>query len=335
MHTRGILMFDKMKFKIKNLVILTFSVGFIIIGIASYSVIRSVIYDNFIDFSEKNITQKINNINIYSKFIEETSKQISTNLDVISFLTNKDNHVNVVDYLDSVKQSHFGILGVALFDISGTGYLSNYTSSYPSLNDLEHNDTLGKLLALEQKSFWSLRTNDIAVYYNNTNYNKEYGVITFVSKLYDDKNSLCGYLFVDIDPQYIYSFFKNSTSAFPSDTMAYISNNDSGILSSKLNHNLNKEMLYEITSGMGISNGYKISSNKDLALFYNNYMNNNKIIVAVPLTGLYSRLNHMALVMIVLIFVLIIASVFISIMLTNSISTPLTELYKKMKNSSL
>lgn len=328
-------MFDRMNFKIKSLVILTVSLGFIIIGIASYSIIRSVIYDNFIDFSEKNINQKISNINIYSSFITETSKQISTNMDVISFLTNNDEHVNVIEYLDSVKQSHFGILGVALFDTLGTCYLSNYTSSYPSLADLKQNTALGKLLASNQKSFWSLRTTDIAGYYNNTRYNQEYGVITFASKLYDDNNTLRGYLFVDIDPQYIYSFFKQRNNVFPSDTMAYISNEEAGILPSKLNASPNNEMLSEIVSGMGISNGYKITSNKDMLLFYNNYLDNNKIIVAVPLHGLYTKLNHMALVIIAVILILIFASVFISITLTNSISMPLTALYKKMKNSSL
>lgn len=328
-------MFDKLKFRINSLVILTFSLSFIIIGVISYSVIRTVIYDNFIDFSVKNINQKINNIKIYSKFIEETSKQVTANPDTIHVLKRQESTSNIINVLDSVNQSHFGVLGVALFDTSGTTYLSNYTTAYPSLSKLLGNDVISKLFASGQDSFWSIRTQDIAGYYNNTRYTEEYGVITFVSKIFDDTNTLCGYLFIDIDPQYAYSFFKSSDRAFPSHTISYIANSESGILPSNLNLPPTEELLYEINDSMNITNGYKISSSKKFILTCNDFFNNNRIVVIVPLAGLYTKLNQMVIIMLSVIVVLIFLSTVIALLLTNSISVPLTDLYKKMRNNSV
>lgn len=328
-------MFDKLKFRINSLVILTFSLSFIIIGVISYSVIRTVIYDNFIDFSVKNINQKINNIKIYSKFIEETSKQVTANPDTIRVLKHQESTLNIVNVLDSVNQSHLGVLGVALFDTSGTTYLSNYTTAYPPLSKLLKNDVIAKLFASGQDSFWSVRTQDISGYYNNTRYPEEYGMITFVSKIFDDANNLSGYLFIDIDPQYAYSFFKSSERAFPNHTTSYIANSESGILPSNLNLPPTAELLNEINSSMNITNGYKISANKKFILTCNDFFNNNKIIVIVPLAGLYTKLNQMVLIMLSAIVALILLSIITALLLTNSISVPLTDLYKKMRNNSV
>lgn len=328
-------MFDKLKFKIGSLVILTFSLCFIIMGVISYSVIRTVIYDNFIDFSVKNINQKINNIKIYSKFIEETSKQVTANPDTIRILKHQESLLNIVYLLDSVKQSHLGVLGVALFDTSGTTYLSNYTTAYPPLSKLLNNEVVSKLLASGQASFWSVRTQDISGYYNNTRYAEEYGVITFVSKIFDDTNNLRGYLFIDIDPQYAYSFFNSSDRAFPNHTSAYIVNPESGILPSKLNLPPTAELLYEINGSMNITNSYKIAASKKYILACNDFFNNNKIIVVVPLADLYTKLNQMIIIMLSVIVVLIFLSTVTALLLTNSISVPLTDLYKRMRNNSV
>src|SRR5690349_16479780 len=135
-------MFKKLKYKIRTLVILTFSLSFIFIGIISYTAIRTVIYDNFIDISVKNVSQKYNNILIYMKLIEETSKQVSKNPDIIAILKGHGYDTSIVSILDNVKQTHIGVLGTALFDVSGTVYLSNYVTAYPQLTDLKNNSVV-------------------------------------------------------------------------------------------------------------------------------------------------------------------------------------------------
>jgi hypothetical protein len=324
-------MFKKLKFKIRNLVILIFSLSIIFIATISYMTIRSVIYDNFVDLSVKNISQKTNNIEIYFKLIEETSKQVSMNPDIINLLKEPNYDTNKVPILSNID----GVLGTALIDIYGKEYLSSYVTSYPSLEEIKNNDVLGKFMSSELLSFWSVRNKDIAGYYNNTHYDEKYGVVTFISKVINENNVIIGYLLIDIDPKYIYETFRNNNTDFSNDSTAFVVNSKIGVLPSKYNISTSVDLIKEIELGLNTPTAYKISSNKKYIITYNTFYDDNKIVVIVPTQKLFDRLSHIRVILIVATLLLIAISVLIGIVLTQSISMPLKDLYTKMQNSSV
>jgi hypothetical protein len=324
-------MFKKLKIKILSFVTLTLSLCILLVGFISYMAIRNIIYDNFISLSVKSTMQKMDTARMYLKLIEETSRQVSKNPRIIEALQKQNFDASTKLILDSLKLSYSGILGVTLFNSSDESFSSNNISSYPTLEQLKGIRPIGEFLSTDKASCWSVRNEVIAAYYNNTLYNSKYGIITYISKVYDEHNLFYGYLFVDINPDFIYDLLKNNQTGFSSDSITYIINYNGTVLPSKFYSAPVNRILEEIKTSVIPASNYALSSDNRNILVYSSFDNQDiKIVTFIPLESLFSELNRLLFIMVSAILVFISLSVLIGFSLRRSIAKPLADLFQKM-----
>lgn len=329
-------MFKKLKRKILSLIVLTLTLSLIVVGLISYTAIKEIAYNNFIDLSINGVAQKVENVQIYLKLIEETSKQISKSPYIIESLQQQNFESTLASSLDGLKLSYSGILGVTLYDRFGASRASNNVTSYPALEQLRHNRSIDSFLSSSLSSFWSVRTGEIAEYYNNELYNKKYGIVTFITKIYGQDNDTLGYLFIDIDPSYVYDFFKNGSSVYINESQTFITNSEKILLPSKHNSSADTAASLDAFGEYDFSTDYSLSQDRKSIIIHKNlYVNDMKIISTIPLNSLYMELNRILFALVFIIFILILVSIGLGLTLASGIADPLTKLHKKMKENTV
>lgn len=181
-------------------------IGFIVlVALASNFIFKDFLMDYYYQLLQKNDQSITNNYKVYVTLIEESAKQIGTNSKVFELLKNNNAGGNITEILDGIKLSNTRILAVVLYDTNGRYYTSSYVVDYPGLRELLKDKRIREFIANDKKqSLWLIRNRELAPYYNNTYYKSIYGVVSFVSKIYDENKKLSGYLVIDIDPKYFY-----------------------------------------------------------------------------------------------------------------------------------
>ncbi|ADQ05837.1 hypothetical protein Calhy_0075 [Caldicellulosiruptor hydrothermalis 108] len=222
-------MYKSIKYRITLVTSIIF-IGFILlVAMASNFIFKDFLMDYYYQLLQKNDQSIINNYKIYVTLIEESAKQIGTNSKVFDLLKNNNTEGNITEILDGIKLSNTRILAVILYDTNGRYYTSSYVVDYPTLSELLKDKRIKEFVANDKKqSLWLIRNRGLAPYYNNTYYKSAYGVVSFISKIYDENKRLCGYLVIDIDPKYFYQrHFGVSDHA---DISVYLYDKDIGLL---------------------------------------------------------------------------------------------------------
>lgn len=326
-------MFNKLKFKVQGIVIIIFTLGSLIISITTYFALKSIVYNNFVSLSSKSYTQNIDNITMYRKLIEESSKLITQNTNILGVLTSPYVY-NISTILDITQTSYPGILGVALIDASGNEYLSDNVAGYPKFDTLISDKQINSFLLSKDKSYWSVRNEHIAKYYGKDTYNEKLGAVSFITKIYDINGKRIGLLCIDIKPSYIQSLFLDGSSDFISNSRVYISIGQDDILPHKNEDNTDVYLKNSIVLKNSNSSYHSTTLDKKYILLYDTLFNNNKAVLAVPLTPLYMELNQLIMLLIIINLLVLTLSYLIGRILSNSISDPLTKLHKKMLENS-
>lgn len=331
---RGICsMFKKLKFKIEGIVILIFTTCIIVLSVVSFFTLRSIIFDNFTNLTSKSFSQSIDNVSTYMKLIEESSKLVSQNENIVNILGSPNYDTSTSKILNIAKNTQSGILGIALLDCDGNEYSSENVSSYPSLDSLDRNKDIKSFLLSNKTSFWLVRNNYIAGTYSHIPYEEKLGIISFITKIIDSSGKVEGYLCIDLDPDYVYGLFLNNNEYFTSGSRVYISSNHSGILPHKSEDEIDIKLTQVLNTHNEFWNKNINVSKYKFMILSNSIFENNKVILAVSLSPLYKELNLMAIILIIINLILITISAFIGTSLSNSITVPLTSLYKKMNQN--
>lgn len=332
-------MFKNLKVMIKSIIIISLSLCLIFVNIVSFLTIKDIIYNDFYQLSTKYIQQKSMNFQLYMNYIEETAKQVSNNSYVVKELKNKSNDMNsIIPLLDDLKVCDSNILGVVVYDVSGTKTTSTNISSYPSFKELGSDTSIGKFLTSSEPFIWLVRDTNITDHYGYTKYDEKQGMLTYISKIYNASNNVCAYLLLDININCIYNFFNAKDRAFCKHTETYISTFDKHILLSKsttfsddfFSADIN-EVLYSKTP-----RSYALSSDKkNIFLFSSNKNLTFYVISAISLEDLHSKLNYLMIGCIFFTFILILLIIYIANKISSSISIPLTSLYNQMNQNNI
>ena len=198
-------MYKSIKYRIVFVTSIIFIAFILLVALASNFIFKDFLMDYYYQLLQKNDQSITNNYKVYVTLIEESAKQIGTNSKVFELLKNNNAGGNITEILDGIKLSNTRILAVVLYDTNGRYYTSSYVVDYPTLGELLKDKRISEFVANDKKqSLWLIRNRELAPYYNNTYYKNIYGVVSFVSKIYDENKKLSGYLVIDIDPKYFY-----------------------------------------------------------------------------------------------------------------------------------
>lgn len=331
-------MFKSLELKIKCLITVALAICFIVVSVVSYFSIKRIGFDNFSNLSVKYIMQKNINFELYMKYIEETSKQITMNPQTLEILKEHNADNNFIASLDEMKLSDSNILGVALFWKEGDSITSRNASAYPRLELLRSYASINNFLNSAADCIWLIRDNYTAEHYGYSYFNKKYGVITYITKIYDKAQNILGYLLIDIDIKCIYSFFNSSSIAFCNKIDIYSLSSDGSILPPRPNIIRNEDIIPDIEQKIKLPepSGCTFSSDRrNLLIFSNPSSSDIKIVSSVPLKDLLVKLNYLVIGSFMITLLLILLSVYIAIRLSRSIIIPLTNLFNKMNKNTV
>lgn len=150
-------------------------------------------------------TRVLNSISIHLNSVETTTYNLAHNDDIIQELTSPSGYI-MLDALNRACDSSMKIHAITAYSVKGEIYTSSGILEPPTLADFKNERAFQDFFEGEEKTFLSLRTSTIAKIYNNNLYPAKMGIITYCQKVFG-KDELVGYIFSDMLPYKIYSYF--------------------------------------------------------------------------------------------------------------------------------
>lgn len=301
-----------------------------------YKIITLNISDSYIKTSSQRVIQKYQNFDLYTKLTEETAKLISNNEKILEILDYPQSDYSIETLLDGMKSTdaEFNIISIFLYSSTGANYRTSNINYMPTLDALIKDMNLQAFINSKQESIWCVRTKNIFEEIRLTgsnNYKPDYGMITHLSKIYDNNKTLKGYLVINVHINKLYkSFTPNKTYSFDKSS-CYIIQDGEILPYPSSSANLSDKMKIKLK---------ELDYNKDRILYENNIILQKKlsnslnthIISVIPLDPiLYKFYNFMVIIFIV-------SAIFITVIiitgkiLSKSITSPLNQLLNKMQH---
>jgi hypothetical protein len=304
----------------------------LIIGSVSFYFISQSLYRNYISSAKENLNQSIINSSFALQTAKDTTIQISQNSNVLSAIHSDEYDPRVNPVLNTLKNTSYGIAGVTLYTLDGQIYSTSSISSHLTFEEISKHHQINQFIQSYKLNDLSMRTSYIHAIYNHVRYNEDYGMITYLVKLTNPANEIQGYLFVDINPKYMYnSFFAYDNHPYFNQVETYFYTNNDTYLKSE--QNSEEHLHYTSNIEPNIS---KLSSDKRFLilskpLFTEDY----QVVSLVPMAPLYDKLIEVGMIFVSTIILLVLLSVLIAKRIALSITSPLSKLHQKIAHSEL
>mgnify|MGYP007005626587 CR=1 FL=1 len=326
-------MFDKMKIRNRRQITMPILLSLFLAFTAIALITANSFWNTFLDNTSHSISQKKINLQLFMNLVEETSRQFS-GIDTIAGETvSLENEDHVRNLLNNLTQINNIFLGAAFFYPDGRIITSSRTSAYPTLKQLKTVDEIKQFINSDQTESWTVRSDYIAKYYNNKFYNNLYGIVTYISKikLIDNRS---GYLLLDIDPQTLYRIFTDNNRQ-DLDIHAALINNRLEMLPNPQDAKTTESMDDTIRNKYGTSKDYALSLTNRQLIFYTSVCEDNKLAVLISFDSVIQQFAGLLIPLFIVFILLSVISIYIALLLTKTISTPLEALYHTMNNEML
>lgn len=304
-------------------------------SITLYYIISKSIYTSYVNTSIQYTNQKLQNLNIYMGLVKETSKLLSNNVEILEALKEKKPRASIETILDGIKSTYndFSTVGIYLYSFDRITYSSSNISNMPLYNDLIIDLNLNEFLDSDQDSLWTIRDKNIKEVIKIQvldEYNSAYGLLTYISKIFDANKKFIGLLIINVDIMKIYDLFDSKSPEFFGQASSYILK-DSKILpypsiSKTLDSQLESRIIHD-----KISNKPIIYNNN--IVFYNDLFSysNIALVIIIPLSPFLNYLNKLIVLFAIVSILFIVYFTIVSKLISKSITLPLNKLNKKMR----
>ena len=315
-------MFARMKRRTRRQI----SLPLVLSLLLAYLVIIVIIGHTFWSAFQENVThsidQKQNNTRLFMTLMEETARQFSLGGE----LPQQTDELS--SRLDSLALLNKNVLGVAFVRANGQVLTSSRTAGYPTAGQLNAAPEIRDFLDAEENGRWLIRTSLLAAYYNNKLYDPSRGALTYLCRFGTE-----GYLLIDIDPQYLYSLFTVNSQTDPTLTAVLINADGQPLTNDAVGQDAAFLETVQRTLAKGIS---PCADLRHRQLFYFvPLFAGGRMAVAVPFDGVLWQIAELLIPLTGLLVVFLLLSLYITVLLTRTISRPLETLYHAMHNERL
>ncbi|MDF2699001.1 MAG: hypothetical protein K0Q49_557 [Haloplasmataceae bacterium] len=325
-------MFFQLRKKIISHIVISSILFTVIISIVSFTYVSISIYKNFKYSANENIEQSIKNSSFSINATKNSTILIIEDQNFIESLGSFDYNPKINPILNTLKNTSYGILGVTIYTNNNYIYSTSSISSYLTFNEIKENIEIANFINSDETTYLSIRTSHIADLYYHVKYDEQYGMITYIVKIIDQNNQIQGYLFVDINPSFIYNnFFSYNRYENFQNVETYILAQDGHYLKSEKNSEVNTKYLNLVDkneSRISIDGKYLIIS-KDFSI------EDSSIITLIPLKSYYYDILLIAIVLTIISIILSFIAKIIAIKIADSIANPLSDLLSKMNETDI
>ena len=321
-------MFLRLRKKIILYIIFSSLLFTTVISLISFLLLSQVLFNNYKNAAVETVNHSINKSIFAINAAKNPTLLISEHEMIHEALSEEYFAPYVIPILNTLKNTSFGILGVTLYTEHHI-YTTSSITSPPSFAEMMTNLEFSTFVESEATHYLSIRTSHIARVYNNIRYNPEYGMISHVVKIKNDQSKI-GFLFVDINPQYIYrNFLSYSNYMDYSNTETFIITQKGSYL--KSSYNSPDKISYLDDAEF---NAITHSNDRKYLIIHTPFIQEHtSIVTAIPLKPYYNRLLNIGLILIITLLILFICTLLIGKKLTNSIINPLIKLHRKMEET--
>ncbi len=312
--------------KLKNLIIfyimilsLFFTTMVIVTSIVIFRSNSTLIHMETLD---QIIEQNISN----SMFAIDDIKSATTNLikneELLTLIDNPSNYYSVQPYLNTLKSIYPHIKAATIYT-DHTIYSSDNIDDIVTLSRLVGTDEYRNFFQeSSMHNLLSVRTENISGIYNKFQYSDEFGIITYMEKVYLD-NVQIGYIFIDIDPISLYNtYFNYSFRENEVTETVFLDYNDEPLLLP------NETSIYDGLT-IDLENDFSLNQ-KDYIIYSKTFFDDYKIISIFSKEPLEKTINTFNWTIGGLIFPLNIVAFLIALGTSNKITKPIERIRYKM-----
>lgn len=225
-------MFTKINYKLRLGISLFVVLVILIENILIFSFVYKITSKNFENLTKESVEISYNNLDAYLSLSTNLVELVLANDEFMRQVSNNEYSLN------SLKIPSLGIIGVILYNLNGGYYYSDGMGGIQSLNSLTQDYEISSFIQDDsRKSIFLARNHYIPLnYVTNILYDSNQGIISYITKVLDEEQNICGYLFIDISPRNIYQdFFSYKKYQNMQDTITIIETSDNDFLKTPQN----------------------------------------------------------------------------------------------------
>lgn len=317
-------MFDKIRRNIYMSLMLTVILLILVLEAVSCVLVSNTLYKTYLSTASQKLDRSISGCKNYVKSVLMSAVNLTFDNDVITEL-NSGTGKPITATLDNACNYALKISGITVYSLnSGRIYTSSTLAQPPTLSELKSNNALNDFFLYDNEEFVSLRNNNIAKFYSNSPYDPEYGIVSCCAKVFFE-GKVIGYVFADIFPSTLYSYFDFSTEPDFEGGKPFISFKDGFF-----DFNDNDLLLNDFYRT--VSSEYKSSDGKYLILKNSRNFFGGSVQLAIPLRSVTLSITKTLLLIILTGFAAIIIIHFITLKSAKNVNNRLEKLLNKMEN---
>lgn len=315
-------MFIRMKRRTRRQVALPLVLSLFLAYLVIITIVSHAFWSGFRDSVSQNIGQKQNNVQLFMNLMEETARQFSLGGEV------PQQTDELSARLDSLALLNKNVLGVAFVRANGQVLTSSRTAGYPTADQLGAVPEIRSFLQTNESGLWLVRTNHLAAYYNNKLYDSTRGALTYLCRF-----DAAGYLLIDIDPQYLYALFTLSNQTEPELEAVLIDAGGQALTSGSSPDAARHLPAVQRALAKGDTSAADLRHRR--LLYFVPLCAGSRMAVTVSFDGVLRQIAELLIPLTVLLAVFLLLSVYVTALLTRTISQPLEVLYHTMHNERL
>jgi|GEM_PF-3311562 len=321
-------MFDKLRKNIVRTIMLSTIFLALLVSVLSFAILSTSYYRDYRTAARESIDQKIMLSGFTFENVMRASRQLSENENFIALLRDEGFNPQVTPALNTLKNSSFGIYAATVYVPGGPTYTTFNVSDVVTLEAFNDYPPVAAFMNGGESSMLSIRTTHIAGIYNNVRYLDEFGMITHIVKL-KDNGTVMGYLFVDINPAYVYgTLFDYSAHPQFAGTTTFLIGEDDEPLLPAVNLRPYRQYVTESAPGRLVMSG-------DLSYLIGSHVlyGEHRVVSVIPLGPYYRTLLSNGVILIGLNLIIIGGAYLLARRIERNVADPLSRLKTKMARS--
>jgi methyl-accepting chemotaxis protein len=282
---------------------------------------------NYVDLISKNIEDTSLQLFTNSKFTDLFSKQITSDYELFTTITDIDSNIKTLFNSSSSK----GIKAITILNDKGLAASSDPSASLSDISKKAKDEAwYKKAIELSGKSSWARPNKSITSSSGQI-------VLSQVREIKDPKTLIsCGVLKIDLDPEAIRSALSNAKIG--NDGYIFIVNDEGYIISHKdaslIGTKIDDAFFNNIKDSDEGTFDYKLNNTNMFNVFTKSNSTGWKLVASVPKSELSSTANKTGIFTIIIVAICVIFSILISIATTRQITNPIGEIILTTKELS-
>ncbi|TCL68542.1 hypothetical protein EDC14_101383 [Hydrogenispora ethanolica] len=324
-------MFNRLEFKIRALIVTVISTSALITSVFLYCALRQNIIGHSVRLAVQYAEQQNRNAQLFLSLMEETAKLLLNDEDIIRALQNPNFNSSIVnkaiDKLNGIQTSSVSLTGMTIYGLNRAYYSSDSIdlapNHRPTLEQLMQNSAFRCFATSAQQRLWWTHAPEAR------GRSGQNAILTLALKIVNPAGKRLGYVLLDMRTPSFFQFFADPRKG----SGAYIMAGSRELFRAPYHRGLPVEPLRSRPKKNGPAKFFMDRFGRFLYIGFPISYSSDTIVKVLPLAGVRRQLFGFLLLLLLSNLAFIGGSVWVSRIISASITRPLNELLLKMQKT--